>query len=385
MGSPITSSTSSPLTSLRLYLSTKSPLSIWRHFLGHPLSDAPQLLDRAVFVGLDLEWFEFQPAPITEIGLTVLKGEDLKEYKTGEPILELLSKIKVYHSRVIENAHFCNRNLAPTAASKFRFGETRWVTIAEGKDILRGTFGQCHITPKDKQVIYTPVILLGHGLSEDIRNLRMQWDLDLPGTDNVVYTLETNPLAKEAGVLGEKGVSLEVLSNGFGITPHWCHNAGNDIAYTTIIAILIGLRDRLYGPTDLKEFPDETDVQGLPIDDILTAFEEIAKAAPQPTWGVSAYCYRCESAGHLRASCKVAIEPCATCKAIKGPKNKRFREKAKEHSKERCASKPYYKYEPLPDWVKALSKPQRREFQLANAVGDAEALGRVVLAAYPAP
>jgi hypothetical protein len=45
---------------------------------------------------------------------------------------------------------------------------------------------------------------------------------------------------------------------------------------------------------------------------------------------------------------------------------------------------PYVHYEPLPDWVKKrLSKKQQREFDVAKMKGDVEALGRLVLVAYP--
>jgi hypothetical protein len=373
------------LGSLSEYLRDKSPLALLRHFLGEPLPNAPALLEEAVFVGLDLEWFEHYPESITEVGLAIFRGEDIRTYNVHEPLGHLFEKITIRHARIIENCHCCNRDLSPAAASRFMFGETRWVTIAEATEILTTTFGQRRVTDAGKDGAYAPVIFLGHGLSEDIKNLKKQWDLDIPAFENLVYKMETTPLAKEARVLGEKGVSLEVLTKGFGLVPTWLHNAGNDIAYTSIVALLIGLKNKLYDDADKEGFPEDTEVQGRPINDIIVDFRATSKAMPQATWGFASYCYRCESPGHLRATCKVPIEPCAICKVAGGPKNRKFRDKAKEHRTERCAARPYYHYEPLPDWVKErLSKAKVREFQVAKTLGDVETLGRLVLAAYPA-
>jgi hypothetical protein len=229
-----------------------------------------------------------------------------------------------------------------------------------------------------------PVIFFGHGLSEDIRNLKSEWNIGILSFENIVYTIQTHYLAHSAKLIETKGAKLQELMTGFDIQPRKLHNAGNDIGYATIVMLLIGLKEKLYPPTEDIGYPSNKQIQNRGLEEIIPEFKEFSTSLPAPTWGIPLYCYRCESTTHAKLACTTNIEPCANCKAAAGTKNKNIRNKAKDHPTERCAMMPYVHYEPLPDWVKKrLSKKQQREFDVAKMKGDVEALGRLVLVAYP--
>lgn len=110
----------SPLAALSAYLTQHSELSILQHFLSRPLPNAPSLLNDAVFVGLDMEWWERQPASITETGFAVFKGSDLLAYDSSTmSLLDLLQKFEFFHTRIIETCHMENRILAPIGNHHF--------------------------------------------------------------------------------------------------------------------------------------------------------------------------------------------------------------------------------------------------------------------------
>jgi hypothetical protein len=245
-----------PLASLKRCLTNQPSLTILRHFLGARITTAPNLLDEAVFVGLDMEWWEHKPGPITENGLAILKGKDMLNRQPSDPIHELFNKIEIYHTRVIESCHLTNRSLAPAAARNFLFGTTRWIHQSDAKALIIELFTKWRCPDGS----LAPVILLGHGLNEDVKHLKMQWGMNIAEINNIVYIMETSRLANQARLITAQNAKLEVLIQGFGITPLWLHNAGNDIGYTTLVAILIGLKDKVF-PEAIEGADKETGVE----------------------------------------------------------------------------------------------------------------------------
>lgn len=240
-----------------------------------------------------------------------------------------------------------------------------------------------------------PVILLGHGLRDDIKNLRVQWGVDLCHIPNIVYTLETSPLAHQAKLIEESQAKLEVLVDRVGVTPKHLHNAGNDIAYTAIVALLIGLKDEPYvypKPEEVEqpgkasdEAPHNSNRSAVqPVAKTVDALIKLAKSEREPpAWGLPFYCYRCESEEHPKKHCTAIIQGCAFCERVRGTKNKKFREKATSHNQERCANAPYIYKEPLPDWVRErLTRKERVEFRNAVEAQNTQALGVLVMKAY---
>ncbi|KAF2661017.1 hypothetical protein K491DRAFT_620100, partial [Lophiostoma macrostomum CBS 122681] len=297
----------SSLVELREFLSKHSQLEILRHFLGQPLEGAPDLLNRAIFVGLDLEWWEHEepkPKPTTEIGLAVLRGQDLLAHNPDDKLLNLLNHIDVHHVRIIENCHFRNTKLAPKAEHNFLFGETRFLSKDDAKALLVS-----FLTGIETCGESAPIILLGHGgkdLKSDKHALWNDFKLRVDSISNLVYTMTTSPLAHQGRIRDEDHGPLEELLNGFARDKRFDHNAGNDIAYTALVALLIGLYPRL--------FPANAEVQGTPMPDLLEAFIDLSNAKPAPTWGLQAYCFKCESTEHNYSSaCTAVIPPCSFC------------------------------------------------------------------------
>ncbi|KAF2750136.1 hypothetical protein M011DRAFT_509530 [Sporormia fimetaria CBS 119925] len=134
-----------------------------------------------------MEWFEFAPSSITEIGYGVLHGKDLLSCEPDASVQDLLSYLQVYHSRIIETCHLTNKTLAPAAASNFLFGSTCWVRQAEAKTLLEELFTKWTCADGSP----APVIFFGYGLHSDIKELRRQCSIDLLTIPNIVYTLQT--------------------------------------------------------------------------------------------------------------------------------------------------------------------------------------------------
>ncbi|KAF2277362.1 uncharacterized protein EI97DRAFT_416170 [Westerdykella ornata] len=380
---------SKPLVHLKAYLDKQTHLHVLQHFCGKPLPHAPSNLNDAVFVGLGMEWFERKPNPITEIGLAVMPASALISYSQAPEglFLDLLQHISVFHCHIIETCHLVNQILAPDASDNFQFGKSRYTTHKEAQQVLKSILTS-HTYPDGTP---RPVILLGHGLREDKAKLRKEMGIDVDTLENVVFIMETRPLAVEANLIENNGGKLSDLVTGFGITPVHLHNAWNDIANATILALLIGFKERLFPEPRWKQwlpnrFPANPTIDVIPTDDIMRSFQQVCKSKHPPPWGIPSFCYRCEATTHTRMKCTAVIEqPCTLCLAAQGPRNKGIRAKAKQHRAERCGWSAYIRYEDPPDWVRTLSRVQRKEFQIAKSSEDYETLGRLVCAAYPRP
>jgi hypothetical protein len=358
------------VSDLRKYLVKYTQLEVLRHFLGQPLPDAPKILDQAVFVGLDLEWWEHdrpQPSPITEVGLSVLRGKDLLTHGPNDTLLDLLKCVDVHHMRIIETCHFRNNILAPKAEDNFLFGETRFLKQDEAKNLLLSFLRGEAIDAEN-----VPIILLGHGgtqLQSDKTQLSDCWKVSVMSTGNIVYTMTTSPLAHQAKVRAEELSGLPELLNGFGIfrgkcqpadkkgrikrEPRYDHNAGNDIAFTTLLTLLIGFFPRLF-PGTVSGYPPLTsrvikhenqteeevecvEIEGMMMPQLLEAFIDLEKAKATPTWGVPTYCFKGETTDHNYSSqCTCEITPCTFCSPVKGKHNKKIRDGAKNHPTHRC-------------------------------------------------
>ncbi|KAF2661016.1 hypothetical protein K491DRAFT_674320 [Lophiostoma macrostomum CBS 122681] len=300
----------SPFSELRSYLAKKDVLAILRHFLGQPLPDAPDLLDKAVFVGLDLEWWEYPPhspkAPITEVGLAIFKGSDLVNLAAPPEanFLEILECIKIHHLRILETCHFRNTKLAAQAEHHFLFGETRFLEEQATKELLISFLcAQGIVSPEDETT--TPIILF----------------------------------AFQAGVRAEDKGTLQDLLNGFGV----------------------------------ERVGKKSDIQGKSMIEIVAEFIKMSQAQEPPSWGIPHFCFRCESTEHdySSTSCKVPIQKCELCLSVTGPENSKLRKKANNHTYERCAVRiDYHRITtiPLPRFIKeskALNNREKEWFKIA--------------------
>ena len=133
------------LRKLETFLATCNPLEILRHFCGQRIDGAPTLLDEAIFVAPDLEWWDIEAQrrihAVTEVGVTMIRGRDLadivagKEELNDEDLLRILDICTTYHIRVRENCHMRNNFVAGDGVSAkdaekhSLFAQTRFVPL----------------------------------------------------------------------------------------------------------------------------------------------------------------------------------------------------------------------------------------------------------------
>jgi hypothetical protein len=118
-------------------LAHTSAAEILRNFLGFPIVDPSGRLNMAAIVCLDAEWWMKDPKPTTEFGISELMAKNL--FPTAHAG-NIITSIQTAHARIIPNAHLLN--VFPGAGSPdcFNFGATKFVTVAEAKQVLIYTF-----------------------------------------------------------------------------------------------------------------------------------------------------------------------------------------------------------------------------------------------------
>ncbi|KAF2657712.1 hypothetical protein K491DRAFT_776939 [Lophiostoma macrostomum CBS 122681] len=295
---------SSSLLPLPIYMERiPSQLRILQHFLGRRLPYAPHALEDAVFVGLDAEWFERGSKDITELGFSILDSRNITtSLYSQEGIWGALQHMQVKHIRLRETAHMVNTKLCPGRPDKFAFGETRFVHMDEARNILQEAF----IHPINEYGSGNrPVIFIGHAVDNDIEMMKQHFGIDLNDLGTIVATLDTQILAQEAHLCPNwKKMCLKDLLRVFGLCEKYLHTAGNDIAYTMIAALLTATFDMQEDASWLGDaMAGQTHVEYLK--------EEIA-AQPQPSFGISTFCTRCDATDHFVPDCTLPVH-CDKC------------------------------------------------------------------------
>lgn len=111
--------------------------SILPNFLGFPLFGATAALNEAAIVCLDIEWWQHEPKPTTELGIAELMTKGQAPNTLAENIL---LSIQVAHARIMLYAHLKNTFKGAGDPEVFDFGTTKFVTEEEAKKILISTF-----------------------------------------------------------------------------------------------------------------------------------------------------------------------------------------------------------------------------------------------------
>lgn len=311
------------------FLMECSDLEIMRHLLGNLIPGAPSALDDAYLVGLDAEWWEKDPNPITELGFAELRPS--KIVPIHEPHAEdSLLQIQTTHLRIMENAHLVNKFRGAGNPEDFHFGTSAFIPAQEALKVLMEVF--CRFIHADgEQPRLRPVIFIGHAVECDFEKLSDKLGVDLLKFGTIVKVIDTQILAKEAGIVGPKGpnISLKHMLEYFHIQPDNLHMAGNDIAYTMVAAVLAALKNDLY--TSADHIPEPI-VNGRHIQDVLADIKAVNKAGPPPPWGVTVFCTRCDRLDHSRDECTEYVNCIHCC----GSSSKKISYLARTHMTEKC-------------------------------------------------
>lgn len=294
------SQSSQSLLSLDVYLKQFSQVRILQHFLGHRLPFAPAALDDVVFVGLDTEWYERGTKDITELGFSILDTLQLPP-DAARSSWNVLKYMRVYHARIKENAHMVNTKLCPGRPDMFHFGETRFVSFDEARDLLLQTFTYQKANGNGNR----PIIFVGHSVSNDVQMMKDQFDVDLNALGVIVATIDTQVLAQEVNVRRDEKpdalISLRDLLGVFMIFEEFLHTAGNDVAFTQIAAFLMASPTLMTDWLDIV--PNQTRSEML---------KEHVRTASNATFGISTFCTRCDSTAHLAEQCNTHVH-CNKC------------------------------------------------------------------------
>ncbi|KAF2638631.1 hypothetical protein P280DRAFT_369115, partial [Massarina eburnea CBS 473.64] len=184
-------------------------------------------LQDSVMIGLDMEWWENDKTKITELGISKLASFSSSK---GEP-LYALRDMTVHHIRLMENAHLVNEMCA-SHPDKFGFGQTRFQTVDEGRELLEQSF-----LHKREDGKYRPVLFLGHAIDNDIEAMKQSMGVDVEKQDVIILVLDTQVMAREMKISDHHLMGLKDILDNFGVIKPWyLHNAGNDIALTAVAA-----------------------------------------------------------------------------------------------------------------------------------------------------
>jgi hypothetical protein len=330
------------LVKLSAFLAPLREIDVMLHFLGRPLPGAPFSLDEAVIVSLNLEWWQKEPHPTTEIGIAELHPVGKIPTTHAENIL---TEIWVAHARIAENAHLVNRFQGAGDPEKFHFGTTMFVKMEEAKKVLINTFCRQRANALGQM---QPIILLAHDAEGKFNHIKEQMNIDVLGLNTVIKVIDTQMLAAQAGISGPKGptISLAHLVDHFNIKPDNLHTAGNDAGYTMITAVLTSLKNDLYGHLSFAQAfgsPPPT-VDGLNITQVINKVKKIGKSTAPPPWGRLLYCTRCDRSNHLREKCFAKL----SCDICRNSGNFRLERTAGTHMASKCV----FQYMPLPQVFK---------------------------------
>ncbi|KAF2117089.1 hypothetical protein BDV96DRAFT_469504, partial [Lophiotrema nucula] len=279
---------------LDAFLGQQPQVSILSHFLKKTMDHAPLALDDAVIVGLDVEWYERGTDDITELGICIL---DTKNISEEFDILEVIQCMQVFHARIKENAHMLNTELCPGRPDIFHFGTTKFVTTEEARQLLFESF-----TWREEDGSLRPVIFIGHGVDNDLEQLKQHFGIDVAAMGCVKSTIDTQVMAIEAGIRSAGPlISLESLLSGFGIREEYLHTAGNDVGYAIIAGLLTANLHTTHCILDTHTLQTCIDL-----------LKAQAYHKPKFAWGTEVFCTRCDAEDHFHLKCRASVH-CDIC------------------------------------------------------------------------
>ncbi|KAF2249333.1 hypothetical protein BU26DRAFT_519442 [Trematosphaeria pertusa] len=91
-----------------------------------------------------------------------------------------------HHIRLVETCHKRNKKFAPgvnDAEKNSLYAHTRFLSVAAAKEKMLELLADQRCPHGSK----APVLILGHGLNQDMGKLKAQWGLRLNGIESVVH------------------------------------------------------------------------------------------------------------------------------------------------------------------------------------------------------
>lgn len=162
--------------------------------------------DNVVFICVDVEAYEKNERPITEVGISTLDTNDLIGLSPGEVGKTWMEKIRARHFRIKETAHLHNFEFVAGCADHFEpeFGESEWISFKQAPQVIASCFrppysrpndqdGETSTGPEDTPEPKRKLVLVGHDINNDIHYLR-RLGYDVSNLSNLVEALDTADL-----------------------------------------------------------------------------------------------------------------------------------------------------------------------------------------------
>ncbi|KKY16848.1 putative qde-2-interacting protein [Phaeomoniella chlamydospora] len=266
---------------------------------------APYFFDyQPIIIAFDVESNERNHKQVTEVGVSILDTMDVKDFPPGDSGCNWRAHIRSRHFRIAEHVGHVNREFCPGDPTKFEFGASEIVPVAQ----VAKVFDECFQWPfsaefkqfdkvVDMDIQHTPtiedlikeeregvefgrdhpclledgeiaepgrdlqkgprernIVLVGHDLMNDVQYLRiigstiLHNDIEGPNGDyirpTIIDALDTTLMYKVL-IRDTQSRSLGNILVDMGICGWHLHNAGNDARYTLEAFIAIAFRQRL--------------------------------------------------------------------------------------------------------------------------------------------
>ncbi|KAK4541717.1 hypothetical protein LTR36_007426 [Oleoguttula mirabilis] len=142
---------------------------------SQPVDDS---LSEAVFICIDCEAFEFAQDKVTEIGIAILDTREVAPSAAKSDTESMTAAIRCAHYRPVEYSNLMNKKRVKGCPDCFGFGVSTWIRLADAKQVLERIFADPARLQEAAEFgaiipnTHRPIILVGHGLTNDEQYLR---------------------------------------------------------------------------------------------------------------------------------------------------------------------------------------------------------------------
>ncbi|KAF1850072.1 uncharacterized protein K460DRAFT_422461 [Cucurbitaria berberidis CBS 394.84] len=289
-------------------------LTAWRHCLGvERLNGIPaianELANHTIVVCLDCEHWSTNSDETTEIGIGTFSTQSMFPLVQGDNLGDhgenLMKRIKFYLLRTIETSHLPKTNPNSRGVEGNRFGQGRFVTFSEARNILHNVFAQPITDVNSLKGYNHPIVVLGHDISHDKDNLKekdVAFDIDALGT--VVRYIDTQVLARDVKfwLKPKEKIGLANLVKSLWFEHSDSHTAANDVGRTVISAVQLALHRHT-----CKRNCNKTMLE------VATKIEDHSRLNFASIGGSTLYCWKCGSHNHMHINCRATGLHCNEC------------------------------------------------------------------------
>ncbi|KAF1828494.1 hypothetical protein BDW02DRAFT_615394 [Decorospora gaudefroyi] len=302
------------LTALAQSFGKVSDLEVMRHCIGGKrVQNIPAIADaisnHIILICLDCEHWSNNTDETTEVGIGICARQDMLPFlasgNVGDHGENLMKQIKFILLRCIETSHLPCQNPNSRGVLGNRFGQGRFVTFAQARQLMYDLFIQPINNVQGVKGNH-PIVVLGQDIGHDKNNLKAKaiaFDMEPIGT--VVRYIDTQIMVRDAGywkMPKNEQIGLKRLVQELWFEHSDPHTAANDAGRTLIAAFQIAL-----GGHPCKHNTTKTMLE------VANAIENHSVATFQSLGGVAKYCWKCGTVGHMKEECTASNLHCDEC------------------------------------------------------------------------